>query len=375
MFAWQNIMALSQLGHEVHMAIAEPTGPVDADLNEVCESVTYGVPIPPRPWQVFERAVDRVFRPETIPFRLPNWKGVRQQMLAAVERVQPDVIWADWIGTLLHLPSAPPVVYGHLDFLHQLQHVRRDLHGGRLRRPDIVSTPQLEQLEMELVRSSAYVVSVSATDVPLIEALGVPCVYMPIVGQSIPRPAGPLPSRARAFLLGRSNTAMNMSRRNLRQDIWPKLGSRASELEWHQVGAPPGGKTSDWEWVEAHFKLHGFVENLDTVLRPSDLCLVPYREHTGFRAKFVTASGYGMVNIGYESTFGVAQEFVPNENCLAAVDDEHFAELLLDYASDPEMRRRLSEGSRALYENEFSLEAQYPLYESALSVATGRTSA
>ena len=371
-FAWQNITALAQLGHEVHMVIAEPNGTVDDDLREACASVTYGVPVTPAPWQLVDRAIDRVFRPETVMFRLPGWKGIREQMLAAVERVRPDLIWADWIGSLMRVPDGIPVVYGHLDFLYQLQRVRKKVHAGRVRRPDILSVARLEAIERGLVRQrAAHAVTVSATDEAIFDELDVPSTYMPVVGAPIPAPQDPPPAKARAFLLGRSNTAMNAARKNLREKLWPVLGERSGALEWHQLGEVPSQKSDDWRWVEDHFHLHGYVESLGDVLRPTDLCLVPYREDTGFRAKFVTAAGYGMVNIGYEETFHCAEGFVPGVNCLAARDDGHFAELLERYARDEAWRHELSAASRALYDAQFGLAAQLPTYtrivESALA--------
>jgi glycosyltransferase involved in cell wall biosynthesis len=185
---------------------------------------------------------------------------------------------------------------------------------------------------------------------------------MPVTGDYVPpREEEPHPT-ARAFLFGRPNTAMNMQRRNLRDDIWPHI-PRESGIEWHQVGELPGSKDDSWRWLEQNFTVHGFIEDLGSIFRPGDLCLIPYRDDTGFRAKFTMAAAHGMVNIGYEETFRCATEFVPGENCLAARSGEHFAELLQQYASDEIMRRRLAAASRALYEERFTLKAHLATYE------------
>lgn len=161
----------------------------------------------------------------------------------------------------------------------------------------------------------------------------------------------------------------------MRDRLWPKLGPVREQLSWHQLGEIPGQKTDLWRWVESVFEVHGYVEDLGEVLRPTDLCLVPYRDDTGFRAKFVTAAGYGMVNIGYTETFDCAEEFVPGENCLAATDDDHFVELLREYAADADRRMALSRASRATYDRCFGFDAQLPTYETILNsvVAPPRT--
>lgn len=374
-FSWQNIMSLVRLGHEVHLVIAEPNHPLDADLRDAVASVTYCTPVSPNA-RSLDRLLARVFRPETMMFRFPDWMGVRAQVEAALTRVGPELVWADWIGSLLRLPEdRPPIVYGHLDFIHQLKAVRRRVHAGRIRRPDPLTAAQLERVERRLVSACDHAVTVSATDAAIFERLHVPSTYMPVVGQPIPAPQHAPPSPPRAFLLGRSNTAMNAARRALRDQLWPKLGDVREQLSWHQLGEVPTQRTELWRWVESVFTIHGYVEDLGEVLRPTDLCLVPYRDDTGFRAKFVTAAGYGMVNIGYVETFACAEEFAPGENCLAARDDAHFVELLRTYAEDAQLRERLSRASRATYERRFGLEAQLPTYETILNSAIANSSA
>lgn len=367
-FGWQNVAALQALGHEVHLVPTTGTAIPD-DVRERVASVTHCLPIAPS-WRSPDRVLSRVFRDETLPFRFRDWGGVLQQVRAALERIGPDVIFADWIGSLLYLPPnlGVPVVYAHHDFLHQLRAVReRGRSRLRLRRPDVLTASQLRKKEEALVRNSSRVLTVSASDERTIRELGVECRYVPIIGAPIERIEAVEPAPVRAVLLGRSNTAMNATRRNLRERIWPLLDSELrSRIEWHQVGEVPQRSNPDWRWVEENFVVHGFVENLSDVLRPGDLCLVPYRDDTGFRAKFVTAAAHGMVNIGYRESFACAQEFRHSETCLAASDDRDFVRLLRQWSDEPELRARMSSAARALYERAFGLSGVLPTYEWAL---------
>jgi glycosyltransferase involved in cell wall biosynthesis len=117
--------------------------------------------------------------------------------------------------------------------------------------------------------------------------------------------------------------------------------------------------------------VHGFVERLDQVFLPGDGSLMPYPFDTGGRAKFAVSAGYGVVNIAYEKTFECSEEFTHGVDCLAARDPSHFAELLAEYVSDDALRLRLSQGSRAVYEKHFTMEALYPEYSRILQIATG----
>jgi hypothetical protein len=363
-FYFQNLAALVELGHEVHLVACNPHRDPQDDVLSRAATVTFAHNVPPS-----RRSLDyllaRVFRPETLIFQFHEWGGLQAQVAQAVKRIAPDLIWADHIQSLLLAPKDKRIVYGHLDFLYQLQPVRRVAHRGRIRRPDAIRTSSLEKLEHDLCRAARFAVSVSSTDLKVFDALGVPSVYMPVFGASIAKRELKPRDNARAFLFGRSNTAMNMQRRNLREDVWPHV-RRELPLEWHLVGEEPVTKDDTWRWFEQNFTRHGFIEDLGTVFSPGDLCLIPYKDDTGFRAKFVTAAAYGMVNIGYEETFRCAPEFVPGENCLAARDGAHFAELLHQYATDAAMRERLANASRALYDEKFTLAAHLPTYERIL---------
>ena len=46
-FFWQNLAALSELGHEVHLVVCNALGPVEPDVAARVASVTYAVPIAP----------------------------------------------------------------------------------------------------------------------------------------------------------------------------------------------------------------------------------------------------------------------------------------------------------------------------------------
>jgi len=363
-FYFQNLAALVELGHEVHLVACNPSREPQDDVLSRAASVTFVHNVPPS-----KRSLDyllaRVFRPETLVYQFPEWGGLQAQVKQAVKRIAPDLIWADHIQSLLLAPKELPIVYGHLDFIYQLQPVRRVAHRGRIRRPDAIRTSSQQKLEHNLCRTARFAVSVSSTDLKVFDELGVPSVYMPVFGPAIARREMKPRSKARAFLFGRSNTAMNMQRRTLKEDVWPHVRADSAP-EWHLVGEEPATKDDTWRWFEQNFTRHGFVEDLGTVFTPGDLCLIPYKDDTGFRAKFVTAAAYGMVNIGYEETFRCAPEFVPGENCLAARDGAHFAELVHQYTADASMRERLANASRALYDEKFTLASHLATYERIL---------
>lgn len=373
MFAWQNLSALLELGHEVRLVVTQRDQSIDRTLEASLEGTVYCVPIRP-PRVSADRVLGRFFRHDTMPFRLPEWQGIRAQVRADVGRTQPDLIWADGIHSLLHAPKGQaPIVYAHHDFLHQIRQVQKRAAGRRLARPDIVSIARLARMEADLIAQAGSAISVSASDVPALEEMGTPTTYVPVVGTDIPLQTHAPAARPRVVLFGRSNTAMTMARKTLREEVWPLISPELrGSYEWLQVGELPKEGAPDRRWLEDNFQTLGFVEELSTVLRPQDLCLVPYREDTGFRVKFVTAAAYGLVNIGFCESFACAPEFVPGVNCLAGESPSALVELLEQYASSSSLRSRLSRASRDLYDASFTLRGRLSSYEHAIQVADAR---
>ncbi|MCA9530924.1 MAG: hypothetical protein KC543_12370 [Myxococcales bacterium] len=379
---WQDLCSLTALGHEVHVVACAPGNEATDALRERAASV-----------HVIERAdlrridprwwLARGLNPETLALALPNLHGLRDAVARVAARVRPALTWAEEASAVLLAPgpAAPgwaPIVHSHLDFMFKLRPVRRAalLPGGkRLRRPDALSLARLERLEVDLCRRAAYTVCASQSEARYLGDRGIPASYLPVVGPTTPRPRFDRLSAGRLFLFGNPNTAMRAARQNLREEVWPIVQARGLELDWHQLGKTPRpGADPSWPWVERHCTVHGFVPNLDDVLAPGDASLMPYPFDTGGRAKFAVAAGYGVVNVAYEKTFECASEFTHGQDCLAARDPAHLVDLLADFTSDATLRRRLAEGSRAVYERCHTQEAQLPAYEAVLRSALAATS-
>jgi glycosyltransferase involved in cell wall biosynthesis len=314
----------------------------------------------------------RVFNPASLALACPDLRGLRRSVSLVVDQIHPDLIWAEEAFAVLLSPDEVPIVHSHLDFHFKLQSVRsRSFAAKRLRRPQALSAKRLEELEVDVCRRSAHTMCASRSEAQFLQDLGISASYLPVTGPTSPKPDYTRLSAGRLFLFGNPNTAMRAARHDLKTRIWRELDRRGLELQWHQLGKKPreGGDPS-WDWVEEHFVVHGFVDDLDDLLLPGDASIMPYPFDTGGRAKFAVSAGYGVVNIAYEKTFECSEEFTHRVDCLAARDPAHFAELLDEFVSDDALRLQLAKGSRAVYERHFTMEALYPEYQRILDIVT-----
>jgi len=91
---WQDLRSLSALGHEVHVLACDPAN----ELTDRAQQVAAGIHTlrserfsrwNPRSW------IDRGFNLETLALALPDLRRLRTQVLAVLDELQPDLIWAD----------------------------------------------------------------------------------------------------------------------------------------------------------------------------------------------------------------------------------------------------------------------------------------
>ncbi len=366
---WQDLRSLTELGHEVHVLVCNPNNERTDSLERYATTVHALRPegrssLDPRRW------VGRVFNPETIALAFPDLHGLRTQAAAWLADIDPDLVWAEEAPAVRVCPESVPLVHSHLDFMFKLRPVRRRSFGKRLRRPDALTPAGLRKLEIDLCRRAAVTMCASQSEADYLAELGIEALYLPVVGETTPRPDFDRLSPGRLFLFGNPNTAMRAARQNLQHEIWPLVEAEGLELSWHQLGKTPRpGADPSWPWVEENFTVHGFVPDLGGLLLPGDASIMPYPFDTGGRAKFAVSAGYGVINVAYEETFKCASEFTHGQDCLAARSPKHFVELVRDLCSDTGMRRRLAEGSRAVYERHHTMEAQLPQYERILDTA------
>ncbi len=368
---WQNLCSLRALGHDVHVVVCDPSNARAPELDRIASSVTTlrseeVLPGTPR-W-----LASRIFNPSSLALAYPDLRGLRSSVSRVVDRIGPDLIWAEEVFAVLLSPAATPVVHSHHDFHFKLMSVRAGSTSvKRLRRPQALSFRRLRELEVDVCRRSAHTVCASSSEAEFLRNLGISASYLPVTGPTIPEPDFNKLSEGRLFLFGNPNTAMKAARQDLKTRIWPEIERRGLELQWHQLGKEPrAGAESSWDWFEERFVVHGFVEDLGDVLLPGDASVMPYPFDTGGRVKFAVSAGYGVVNVAYEKTFECSEEFTHGVDCLAARDPAHFAELLSELVSDTSLRLRLAQGSRAVYEKHFTMEASYPMYECVVELAT-----
>ena len=368
---FQNLAALVELGNEVHVAVLGTTDPAGDEVRSRAATVR---DIPRVRTPIALRPLERVLNPETFTLRFPSSHGFAGALDRLSQELAPDIIWTDTIFPLAFAPRGRfPTVWGNYDFLFKLKRVRKHTRARKLRRPDAMTVRHLERFELAMAREAAHVMCVSASENDFLVGSGIASTYIPIVGPTIPTPDPSFDGPPRFFLFGNHNTAHAAALSEIRNHLWPALAAAGVRCEWHQIGKPPAKRDDDWLWMESTFdRVHGFVDDLSTVMRSGDVSVMPYRFDTGFRTKFAVAAGYGVTSAGYCESFKCAPEFSAGRDSIAEPDVAGLVRAFERVIADRAWRAQIGAGARATYERAFTFEAQLPRYADVIAAAAAR---
>ncbi len=363
---WQNLTSLVSLGHDIYLVLCNVKEDLDLKIERLAKKVFYinknlSANNRTQLWQ-------SLFSDKcALELYIRQSSDLYENIFRITQDIQPDLILADWIGAMMLVPDGVPVLYSHHDFHYKIISVRMETQGKQIRLIDRLRIARLRREELRLCSKASHIICVSDSERKELEKISTPSTYIPIVESTIPRPSKLATEKGRVFMFGNwENTAMRFSAKHLRTKIWPLFEEIPPSVEWHQVGEPAWQESENWKWIQKHFVCHGFVMDLSEIFRIGDASFIPYQRDTGFRTKFVTACGYGLVNIGYEKTFLCAPEFIPGQNCITGKSPDELADAIYWYSKNEKVRKNLGESSRLLYEQKFSFESQLPKYEKVL---------
>ena len=101
----------------------------------------------------------------------------------------------------------------------------------------------------------------------------------------------------------------------------------------------------------------GFVENLDTVMHPSDIHIVPWEYNTGTRTRIPVILNYQQVLVATKASVACYPE-ITLENSILCADLEQMTREIIHLFSDKERLYLLSEKGKETFKNTFTTESQ-----------------
>jgi glycosyltransferase involved in cell wall biosynthesis len=268
---------------------------------------------------------------------------------------KPHILWAEHLlpaSLALRSAMGVSVVYSHHDWESRIGHHRRGAFSGSWR--GRFQTWMSKRMDHELVRRASACVCVSYTEAEEVRALGVEHVlYLPTTYEpGNLETHAEAPARARLVHLGGMRTTAN------------RLGlQRFLDVSWPRLSAAPGGPPELWvignldgappSLREALERIGavcpGFVENLDSVLRPYDLHLIPWEHNTGTRTRLPLALKHRQVVVATRETAACLPELRDGHDCLLVSDLSEMADVILALIDNADRRKRLGDTGRTTF--------------------------
>lgn len=295
--------------------------------------------------------------------------GIRQ----VIEEVKPDLIWADHFSpATLAIQSEVqlPVVYGHHDWKWRIKPYRAGRKGRSLK--SRAKYLLLRRYEETLVQRVAGCTSASFTETEDLRQVGarhvayLPTTYRPV---TIPNQQLPvLPPRV-VHLGSMAATANRIGLQRFMEVGWPDVIESCREAlpELWVIGALEGAPESLLTLLQgARAVCPGFVPQLETVLRPGDIHVVPWEHNTGTRTRIPLALNYGQVIVTTRAAAACLPELEHEINCVIVDRLSEMAEKITALINDESRRALLASAARQTFLEHFTREAVQPRFNAFL---------
>ncbi len=292
-----------------------------------------------------------------------------RQLQGIVDEVRPDLIWTEELLyniLALQVKTTTPVVFSHHDFLWKIKQIK----NGKS-----VKTEACRQAEEDLIRRNNFIACASQSERD--EILGINPDATTVVLyphypelQSSGEPRTPQP--ALVHLGGLSVTANLFGLKRFLEIAWPRISSKHKPIM--EVTGQAGNGTGELVALMERLGItyRGFVDNLDEVMRPYDIHLIPYEENTGVRTRIPLALNYNQLLMGMRRACAGVSGLKHMENCILADSQEEMADYINLIYSNQIPVRQIADNGKALFRHAFTLGGQAPGMKSFLAAVKAK---
>lgn len=289
-----------------------------------------------------------------------------------VAEAKPDIIWAENVTPAVLASRSTkdiPIVYGHHDWVWRLLKLQHRSQKAYTYRSEF-DFWMLKRIEKSLMRQVTGCVTASATEAAEVTEVNskhvgyFPTAYVPT--DLSEEPATP----PRIIHLGGMGTVANrIGLQRFFEAAWPAIGeSLDAPPELWIVGSLEGAPAPLLSNLQQPgVTCTGFVQDLEAVLRPFDIHIIPWEHNTGTRTRIPLILNYAQVIVSTRAAAACLPELIDGENCVLVNDLEQMGREILALLFDEPRRRRIGQAGRASFLKNFTREAIQPRFNQFIS--------
>jgi len=307
---------------------------------------------------MFIASSDRMER-ESLLFPVVNYENV-VHLQRAIDELRPDIVWAEHMVPFLlasHADFNGKIIYSHHDFIWKLQLIRR----RKLK--DWLLAWMLRKIQTEALRKASGIVGGSEKELAEATAIAssaktffLPTIY-PFVRKTL-EPESGKPDRIKPVRIVHVGTlkatANKVGLGLLLAEILPLLRKAGVEYECLLVG-DLNNATADLQQLmkQPGVNYKGYVENLESVLMPYDIHIIPYDQATGTRTRLTLALNYQQVVLAHRNSVEGVEGLVDGKNCLLGMDSPDLARKVEFVYRNESRKREIADQGKQWYEENF----------------------
>jgi polysaccharide biosynthesis protein PslH len=136
------------------------------------------------------------------------------------------------------------------------------------------------------------------------------------------------------------------------RDVWPIITSTGLDVEMNIVGKNPCDTLLNYAKKDSRIKVHGFVDDIKSFYRSSDVFVCPIRDGGGTKLKVLDAMGHFLPVVGYpEACEGI--DVVEGHDALVVKTPEEFASSVVALLVDKVWAGRMGHNAHQLIKRKY----------------------
>jgi len=271
-----------------------------------------------------------------------------------------DLVWSEWRWAAIIAQSAKlnvPTIYAHHDWEYKLGSLRTEKTSLAKK----LHRAQKKRVELGIIQCVSGCVSGSFTETEEIKALGNKnAVYLPLTYNevSISRQPSKVPSIV--HLGGMGTTANRIGLERFLKVCWNDIKQQLPNVQLKIIGSLKHGSEYLLNSIENDPQIVslGFVEDLDGVLLPYDIHIIPWEHNTGTRTRIPLIFNYNQVLVATKAAAACYPEVIHNQNSSLAENLEEMSDQIIDLYSNQEKRIFIGDNGRETFKEHFVSEQQ-----------------
>lgn len=332
---------------------------IEDDYKEVKEFVedviTYKAKIL-QPKKGLDRLEKAIFNPAKFEYYFIN-KSNNRHLNKLISEKEIDIVWTEWRWAAIWANYAKlslPIIYAHHDWEYKLALLRSKPTLNKR-----FHTYQKKRVEFDIIKSVTACISGSKTEAEEIQKISEKkTLYLPTTYTAIfpALKSNEVPDIV--HLGGMGTTANRLGLERFLDVCWNDIKSKIPNVKLKVIGSTKNAHSSLVKKLkDSNIECLGFIKNLDTVLHPEDIHVVPWEYNTGTRTRIPVVLNYEQVLVATKASVACFPE-INNQNAVLCSDLKQMADEIIALYSSKAKLKILAEKGKETLRKSFTTESQ-----------------